>query len=61
MSSNETLVAALVGVDGCGKSSAFRGALDMIHDWSFDASGTAVWWVQRADAVYWVTVQTHES
>jgi len=30
MSANGTLVAAVVGVDGCGKSSAFRGALDIL-------------------------------
>jgi hypothetical protein len=36
---------------------------DLVLDWSFDRSGTAVWWAQRADTVYRVTapkVETQE-
>lgn len=34
---------------------------DMILDWSFDASGTATWWAQRADTVYRVTAPNVEA
>jgi hypothetical protein len=30
-------------------------SFDRIIDWSFDASGTATWWAQRADTVYRVS------
>jgi hypothetical protein len=35
-------------------------SFDRVLDWSFDASGTAVWWVQRADTVYRVTAHTED-
>ena len=36
-------------------------AFDTVHHWSFDASGAAAWWAQRADTIYRVTAPAQEA